>query len=107
MSIICSNNIFLSAETNFLTSVLYLQSSDSISLGFDKFRDAVLLFFDHGCELLHQRARFLLPLLGLGEGRLKPQQLCSYLIISLFDLEEQREALPDLKSLSVKVTFKV
>lgn len=100
---IWSNNLFLislkcckkkkkekerSVRSHSFTSVLYLQISDSVSLGFDEFRDAVLLFFDHGCELLHQTARFLLPLLGLREGRLEPQQLCSHLITNLFDLKE-------------------
>ncbi|TNN55444.1 hypothetical protein EYF80_034326 [Liparis tanakae] len=62
---------------------------DSISLGFDEISDAGLLFFDHGCELLHQGPGSLLPLLGLGEARLEPTQLCSHLITNLLHLQKQ------------------
>lgn len=71
--------------------MLYLQISDGLSLGFDEISDAVFLFFDHDCELLHQGTRFLLPLLGLSEARLETQQLCSHLITSLLYLRQQGE----------------
>lgn len=67
----------------------------------------LLLFFDHGGEFLHQRARFLLLLLGMDEDSFEVLQLRRQSIASLFHLNtikrvRQRSQASSLKSLSNK-----
>lgn len=60
--------------------------SDGVIFVFVQLRDAALLFFDHRCELLHQRGRFLLFLLQLSEGCLVTLKVLGHLLTNLFDL---------------------
>lgn len=72
------------------TSLPYLQICHSVIFGFVQLRDAALLFFDHCCQLLHQRGRFLLLLLELSECRLVTHKLLGHLVTNLFDLQADK-----------------
>lgn len=85
--------------------LLYLQGSHSFFFAFDKFWNVLLLFFDHGGELLRQRARFLLLLLGMDEGSFEVLQLSRQSIAILFHLTSLRGRGREVKHLKNHVAW--